>query len=225
MRVKLALILALSPPMLATVNKSDVSKGVAEITYGDSEPAEMRGLEVKSFIFQMSLHRERVKRLALMCLELFPLDFDQLTTEAVVSYLGLHDLPKTQTLEQLRSQGYSDRRSLSSRLARFYGRSMANLKGHERDELQLAIDQLNTLEATQKHGFFQNRKLSKIAIEQLELLEEIADSTDTGRTRQTEMGIANQDFNGERFLLASGKRRAAFISRQLETLELSRLRA
>lgn len=145
--------------------------------------------ESNSYYLVGSLTREQYFRLAQehrsairfgmnVAYEEFKSDFPQLTAELVDSYARLHDLPKTQSLEELRAWGYTLDVDIATYLGQFYGVDIEEMSLSDRLLFETVKLQLNEIEARQKAVFFEEyfggASVEEV-IKALALLERIVD--------------------------------------------------
>ena len=169
------------------------------------------------FVELMEKHRARLVTLALMTSSAHRDEFGAISPELIERYLRLHDMPKVQSLQVLKTYGYEREKSIAEQLAEVYGSNIRDMGANDRLALQTTIDSLNFIEKTQKQALFDQEHLTDQQKHQLERLERIVDVTDTGIARAEEMGIKRSPYDGSNYLLAHDHDvHAAQISRWVE---------
>ena len=170
---------------------------------------------------EMEQHRQRVTSLATVVYELIP-GSKKITTqkspelELLEQYLQLHDAPKIQGIAELALHGYENSATIAERLTNFYGENQEELVGERGEDLQALIRELNEMEMRLKESFFREHDVGHEMRERFVRAEMIADITDTGISRQLEMGLSENPYNGYSFLMKRGDLHGAELSRWLE---------
>jgi len=157
-------------------------------------------------------HIRRVQELALVIYQERYADSGIISMRDVSMYMKLHDSPKLMSLTELKSWGYSGQRTILERLAKHYG------MGDSQELLEIR-EELNALEEEIK-----TTRLSRFSKEQLDLLqviERIADVTDTAKHRSAELNFEPKVLGGAKYLSDSGDEHLAPISEFIETTYLS----
>ena len=122
---------------------------------------------VSDFRQYTELHRARVHLLAREALRREPQRFATVTPELLDRYIALHDRNKL-TPEFLEP------------LFGLYGRNVAQMSESEAAQARGLIDRFNAADAEEVRGFFEKHPEARLAQEQLQLLEKIADFVDRG---------------------------------------------
>jgi hypothetical protein len=181
-----------------------------------ASPVSFGQITLKDFGEKIQIHRKAVSTLSLAALRHFPTEFPDVNESLSTAYLAFHDRAKTVGLGKLQSQGYTNALTLVQRLIEFHGLNKGDLSASDRLRFDQVVTSLNDMEKDEKQIFFKKRKISDMQIVVLNRLEHIADVTDTGISRRLEMGIRNEAYDGERFLLREGDLVGALISHWLE---------
>jgi hypothetical protein len=166
-------------------------------------------------------HQDRSERAATALVmakpERFPLLAKRL--DIVTMRFLRHDIVKTMSAEDLKAYGYITESDVLTDLAPFWGRNREALDEKESTYFAAILESFNTIENQIKMhdlkqlGFDADHEIVK----ELEDLELIIDSTDTGIYRKEEFGLSpNSKYNGAKFLIESGREELATLAQYTE---------
>ncbi len=106
--------------------------------------------------------------------------FSDLTREAVVEYLSLHDSSKRMPLAELQNYKYTNEQTIEERLFSFYGKDKDQLPPQQQDELKQIIEELNRIDTLvsrrflYKKGYILNSRITAKGMK-LIIIEQVAD--------------------------------------------------
>lgn len=156
----------------------------------------MSGLDFKDMT---SKHIQRVGSYMVYLYEMNKEAFSSLNVTLIASYAQLHDRPKLMTVKELKSYGYRGRTDIADVFSQFYGRRFAALNFNDRELSKFTHIELLRIEKILKDKFLKNYYIDQV--NELKLIEEIADITDVGIHRREEFAISQGvEYDGAEYL-------------------------